>query len=188
MRWHHHYHHHHHHRRYHHHYHPTTVATSTTNIARAEATWRTNWKIQVQKSFHRYLQWIDILWLLQRHLITPWPERIIWIYRRWQPLYDEIKRSIYPKVEFDQGIPMDIDKDSYLSPSNRNLIILDDVMASTSNDSRITELFTEGSHHRNLSVLSINQNLYFSKDPTQRRNCQYMVLFNNRSISNKLWF
>lgn len=52
-------------------------------------------------------------------------------------------------------------------------------MASSSKDGRITELFTEGSHHRNLSVIAINQNLCFSKDPTQRRNCQYMILFNN---------
>jgi hypothetical protein len=31
------------------------------------------------------------------------------------------------------------------------------------------------------SYLSPNQyqNLYYSKDPTQRRNCQYLVLFNN---------
>ena len=46
-------------------------------------------------------------------------------------------------------------------------------------DGRITELFTECSHHRNLSI---NQNLYFSKDPTQSRNCQYMILFNNPYI------
>ena len=52
-------------------------------------------------------------------------------------------------------------------------------MSTASKDSRITELFTEGSHHRNLSVISINQNLYHSKDPTQRRNCHYLTLFNN---------
>ena len=41
----------------------------------------------------------------------------------------------------------------------------------------ITGLYTEGSHHRSLSVISINQNVFGSKDPTQRRNCQYLVLF-----------
>ena len=39
------------------------------------------------------------------------------------------------------------------------------------------ELFTEGSHHRNLSVITINQNLFYNKDPTQRRNCHYRILF-----------
>lgn len=48
--------------------------------------------------------------ILQNHKITPWPQRIIWIYRRWQPLYDEIKRTVWPNVEFVQGIPIDIDK------------------------------------------------------------------------------
>ena len=49
----------------------------------------------------------------------------------------------------------------------------------SSKDPRINELFTEGSHHRNLSVIAINQNLYYNKDPTQRRNCHYVILFNN---------
>ncbi|CAC5390993.1 unnamed protein product [Mytilus coruscus] len=57
--------------------------------------------------------------------------------------------------------------------------ILDDLMSTSAKDSRINDLFTEGSHHRNLSVVVLNQNLYFGKDPTQRRNCHYLVLFNN---------
>jgi hypothetical protein len=28
-------------------------------------------------------------------------------------------------------------------------------------------------------VISINQNLFGGKDPTQRRNCHYLALFNN---------
>jgi hypothetical protein len=61
--------------------------------------------------------------------------------------------TVWPSVELIQGIPVDIDNDSYLNPSTRNLIVPDDVMASSSKDGRITELFTEGSHHRNLSVI-----------------------------------
>ncbi|CAC5371620.1 unnamed protein product [Mytilus coruscus] len=57
--------------------------------------------------------------------------------------------------------------------------IADDLMSTSAKDSRINDLFTEGSNHRNLSVLVLNQNLYFGKDPTQRRNCHYLVLFNN---------
>lgn len=78
-----------------------------------------------------------------------------------------------------QGIPLDLDQNSFIHPRTRNLVILDDLMSTASKDSRINELFTEGSHHRNLSVIAINQNLYYNKDPTQRRNCHYMVLFNN---------
>ncbi|CAC5405569.1 unnamed protein product [Mytilus coruscus] len=59
------------------------------------------------------------------------------------------------------------------------MIVLDDLKSTSARDPRIIDLFTEGSHHRNLSVVVLNQNLYFSKDPTQRRNCHYLVLFNN---------
>ncbi|VDI72109.1 Hypothetical predicted protein [Mytilus galloprovincialis] len=118
--------------------------------------------------------------LLQNlRLIQPTIHRILWLYRRWQPLYDEIQKTVRPYVEFIQGIPVDLEKDSYIDPSVRNMIILDDLMSTSAKDPRITDLFTEGSHHRNLSVVVLNQNLYFSKDPTQRRNCHYLVLFNN---------
>ena len=117
--------------------------------------------------------------LLLNNLIQPLPTRIIWLYRRWQPLYDDVKGAVYPPVEFIQGIPTTLGEDTFVSPLDNNVIVLDDLMSTASKDSRITELFTEGSHHRNLSVISINQNLYHSKDPTQRRNCHYLTLFNN---------
>lgn len=119
--------------------------------------------------------------LLQHCLKMIWhpPEIIVWLYKRWQPLYDVIQSTVYPKVEFIQGIPLDLDQDSFIDPKTKNLVILDDLMSTASKDSRINELFTEGSHHKNLSVIAITQNLYYNKDPTQRRNCPYMVLFNN---------
>lgn len=119
--------------------------------------------------------------LLQNCLtkIDPPPERIIWLYKRWQLLYDVIKDTVSPSVEFIRGIPMDLEEDSFLNPQTRNLLILDDMMSTASKDTRINELFTEGSHHRNLSVIAINQNLFYNKDPTQRRNCHYLVLFKN---------
>ena len=112
-------------------------------------------------------------------LIDPPPERIVWLYKRWQPLYDVIQEAVKPTVEFIQGIPTGLEQDYFFDPRVRNLIVLDDLMSAASKDSRITDLFTEGSHHRNLSVLCLNQNLYFSKDPTQRRNSHYIVLFKN---------
>jgi hypothetical protein len=58
-------------------------------------------------------------------------------------------------------------------------MVVDDLVWTTAKDPRINDLFTEGCHHRNLSVIALNQNMYFSKDPTQRRNCHYLVLFKN---------
>jgi hypothetical protein len=44
------------------------------------------------------------------------PQRIIWFYKRWQPLYDEISRTVVPWVEFVRGIPSDLDGDHYFDP------------------------------------------------------------------------
>ena len=106
-------------------------------------------------------------------------QRIIWLYRRWQPLYDDIARTVYPRVEFVQGLPDDIESNDFIQPNVRNLVVIDDLATACSKDNRVSDLFTEGSHHRNLSVIVLNQNLYHSKNPTERRNCQYLVLFKN---------
>ena len=74
---------------------------------------------------------------------------------------------------------MNLDSDDFLDLRIRNVIVLDDLMSTEAKDPRINDLFTEGSHHRNLSVIVLNQNMYFGKDPTQRRNCLYQVLFKN---------
>jgi len=111
--------------------------------------------------------------------IHPPPQRILWLYKRWQPLYDVIKSTVTPSVEFIQGIPLHLERDDFIDPQVRNLIVIDDLMSTATKDSRITDLFTEGSHHRNLSVICLNQNLYYGKDATQRRNCHYIALFNN---------
>ena len=119
--------------------------------------------------------------LLQQNsdYIKPQIQRIIWLYKRWQPLYDDVLRTVTPKVEFFQGLPDNIESDDFIQPRLRNLVIIDDLATACSKDSRVSDLFTEGSHHRNLSVMVLNQNLYHSKNPTERRNCQYLVLFKN---------
>jgi hypothetical protein len=87
-------------------------------------------------------------------MMSPTPQRIIWLYKRWQPLYDEIKGTVHPRVEFIPGIPIHLDQDTFINPSMRNLVILDDLMTSSAKDPRMNELFTEGIHHMNLSVIA----------------------------------
>ena len=98
-------------------------------------------------------------------LCEPVPERIVWLYKRWQPLYDEISRTVVPRVEFVRGIPSDLDGDHYFNPHKRNMVVLDDLMSTSFKDARINYMFTEGSRHRNLSVMTLNQNLFFGKRP-----------------------
>lgn len=78
------------------------------------------------------------------------------------------------EVEFVEGIP---DESKFTGEST--LLVIDDLMGET--DSRITRLFTRGSHHRNVSVLYLVQNM-FSKNKEHRTislNCHYLVIFKN---------
>lgn len=74
---------------------------------------------------------------------------------------------------------MDLGEDLFLNLRTRNVLILDDMMASASKETRINELFTEGSHYKILTFIAVNQILFYMKDPTQRRNSHYLVLFKN---------
>ena len=63
----------------------------------------------------------------------------------------------------------------------RNLIVSDDQMIYASEDKRIVNLFTRGCHHRNLSVIYIEQNLFHQGKDSRRisLNSHYLVLFKN---------
>jgi len=68
-----------------------------------------------------------------------------------------------PNINFVEGVPSDLE--SMIDPSIRNLVVIDDLMQELSNDQRITNLFTKGCHHCNLSVIFILQTSF-----TEERN------------------
>ena len=118
--------------------------------------------------------------LLLSSLIQPSPERIIWCYGQWQPLYDNIRKRI-PRIEFVNGKPDHLNDQHYINVGKRNLLVFDDLMTEAKCDQRNADLFTKGSHHRNISVVYLTQNL-FPEGKACRDiilNTQYMVLFNN---------
>ena len=62
-------------------------------------------------------------------------------------------------------------------------LILDDLMHDVGNDRRLVNLFCRDSHHMNLNVIYILQNL-FNRGPQARTislNVSYLVLFKNAS-------
>ena len=67
---------------------------------------------------------IKYLLLLHEHLFHPAPERVLWIYKRWQPLYDELKNWI-SGIIFIQGITEDIKSDTFMNARERTLLIID---------------------------------------------------------------
>lgn len=96
-------------------------------------------------------------------------ERITWCYDEMQPLYN------LENVTYSQGIP-DL---TLFNGKQPQLLIIDDLMRES--DGRIVDIFTKGSHHRNLSVFYITQNL-FHQGKGQRDislNSSYIIYFKN---------
>lgn len=68
-----------------------------------------------------------------------------------------------------------------LNTSLKNLIIIDDNMYKASNDIAISDLFTKKSHHKNITIVMLTQNL-FPKSKYMRDinlNSNYIVLMKN---------
>lgn len=95
------------------------------------------------------------------------------------------EKSAFPKclnnlrinLKFFDSIP-----DEFSNSSGKPLlIILDDMMNDAKAAVKICDLFTRGSHHRNISVVLIMQNIFhqsrYSRDISL--NAKYMVIFKN---------
>ena len=118
--------------------------------------------------------------LLLSSLKQPSSERITWCFGQWQPLYDNIRMKI-PWIEFVSSIPDYLDNQHYINDSKRNILVFDYLMTEAKCDQRIADLFTKGSHHRNISVIYLTQNLFPQGKACRdiALNTKYMVLFNN---------
>ena len=83
-----------------------------------------------------------------------------------------------PGIEFYEGIPFEIDSQHFFDVNKRNLIVLDDLMVQSGKDRRIADLFTNGSHHKNLSVIYIVQNIFHQGRETRdiSLNTHYIIL------------
>ena len=111
-------------------------------------------------------------------LSTVNPTEIIWCYSEYQPHYQSLAQEI-PNLHFVQGLP-DI-KELRKNSSKPKLLVLDDLMSESSKSKDVTNLFTKGVHHWNISVVFIVQNIFFSGMRTARVNTHYLALFKNPS-------
>ena len=115
-------------------------------------------------------EWVLRLIDHANEMIEPAPEEIWYCYGEFQPLFGR-----YPQVKFHEGMP-DFTK---FDGRRATLLVLDDLMTET-NDG-VANLFTKGSHHRNVSVMFLTQNLFYKNRHmrTISLNSHYMVLFKN---------
>jgi hypothetical protein len=108
------------------------------------------------------------------------PTNIVWLYSCWQPLYTILQQQ-FRHLRFVEGMPESLNNDHLLPPDKINLIIVDDLMTEGGHSGELEKAFTQYSHHRNLSICYIVQNI-FNKGKSNRSmslNASYIVLFKN---------
>lgn len=102
------------------------------------------------------------------------PVKIIYCYGQWQKSFENINSE---RVDFHEGI-IDVDSDIPKDGAHR-WIVIDDLMDELAGASSTRSLFTKKSHHMNLSVLFLIQNLFHADVRTVSLNTHYFFLFKN---------
>lgn len=103
-------------------------------------------------------------------------DRIIVYYAEWQDTYEQGFKPAYGQIEYHEGLPDP--KDYSHDNARKKLIIIDDLMRESSNKV-VEDLFVRGSHHKSLSIIYLNQNLFHKGQRDISLNANYLVLFKN---------
>jgi hypothetical protein len=107
------------------------------------------------------------------------PSEIIYCYGVRQDFFE-----LFPKVSFHEGL---IDVQSFIpSDGIPRWLIIDDLMNETKGNNEVDNIFTKYSHHKNLSVFLLVQNLFLKHLRTITLNSHYMMLFKNPRDSSQI--
>ena len=120
----------------------------------------------------------------KNQIIEPNADKIVYCYKSWQPVYDQINKTSEMPIEFNQGL-YNIE---LFDKSINNILIIDDLMGECEDSNEIKQLFAVDSHHSNISVFLISQNI-FPKGKCARDislNAHYMIIFNSPRDSNQI--
>lgn len=120
--------------------------------------------------------------------IYPTPTRIVWCYGiENEAQMRKIQACSLLPIEFIEGLPENMDM---FSPEDNNLLIIDDLMNHASKINQIADLFTKGSHHRNLSIFLVLQNIFHQGSGMRdiHTSTNYMVLFKNPRDCSQIQF
>jgi hypothetical protein len=103
------------------------------------------------------------------------PFRVLWAYGQMQELYTVPLNGV--QVEYHEGLPTE----EFLTQNRPTLLIIDDLMTELAGDKQTANLFTKGSHHLNISVIFIVQNVFHQGKEmrTISLNSHYMLLLKN---------
>ena len=101
------------------------------------------------------------------------PVEIIYCYGAWQKDFEALEEM---GVRMHEGL---LNESEVPTDGKPRWIVVDDLMEEVSGGGTMNNLFTKYSHHRNLSVFFLIQDLFKKKNRTLTLNAQYMFLFKN---------
>ena len=114
-----------------------------------------------------------MLEILKQRLIEPFPSHIVYMYGVAQPFMETWNAGQNPKINFVQGL-------DFSQVQSSSVLVIDDLLLDNNKD--VAKTFILGSHHKQISVFFLTQNL-FPRDDLFRLmslNCHYFVLFQNQ--------
>lgn len=114
----------------------------------------------------------------RKWFFRPGLKKVLFIYSEEQKIYDQMKDEFGDSITFVQGLP----EDPYVYFTHREpgIIIVDDMMCEIEQNGReVSKWFTKGTHHKNISLVLLVQNLFPKNMRNISLNAHYLVLFQN---------
>ena len=105
------------------------------------------------------------------------PINVLWAHGQDQPLYSVPINNKYVNVMYFKGLP----NENQINQFEPDIIVVDDLMQKLSNSPIFQKIYTKWSHHKNISVFFLSQNLFY-KSPIMRTlstNARYFLLMKN---------
>lgn len=105
------------------------------------------------------------------------------MYSQYQPIYDKINQlKVFKSVSLIKGLNIDYEK------LRDTILCVDDQMQEMNQDKEMQKVFTRLSHHQNVTIISLTQNVYppgkYSK--TIRLNLHYYILMKSFALEGQI--
>ena len=111
-------------------------------------------------------------------LLETRPPRVRYCNGSWQDKFDSMQKH---GVEFFEGVPTQDHLKEWFGDQQRGILVLDDLMSEGGDHKDILNLFTQYSHHLDVTVFYLFQDMFpkgkYAK--TISRKAQYIVVFEN---------
>lgn len=132
--------------------------------------------------------WVRKLMKYTREMFEgPSPDNILYCYGIYQNAFDEMEKEL-PNLTFLHGLPSELDINALCQNGDHNMIIIDDLMHEVVKNGEMERLFTQGAHHRRLTIVYLNQNMYCQGKHSRNinLNTHYMILLKNPRDVNQI--